>query len=212
MSEIGDRARVDSRSAAKRRQIVAAARRLFLDRGFERTSMEAIREAAGVSKPTLYAYYLSKEDLFAAVVREFVDGLAAAWLPATTGQFHLGSQADLHRALAALAHQAISVLLEPESVALVRVVIAETPAIPRLGAIFREAVPERGLAMVAALLGRARDQGLIGAPDLEAAARLFIGPLLTYQYLDGLLSAGPPRRPSPRQIDALVDLYLNAIA
>ena len=41
----------------KRAQILAAAQELFLANGYKRTSMEAIRAAADVSKPTLYTHY-----------------------------------------------------------------------------------------------------------------------------------------------------------
>ena len=61
---------VTSRTKAKRAQILAAARRLFLQHGFAQTSTEAIRLEAGVSKETLYRYYASKEDLFADVLQQ----------------------------------------------------------------------------------------------------------------------------------------------
>ena len=62
------------RARAKRVQIVGAGRRLFLERGFERTSMEAIRAEAGVSKPTRYSYYQGKDALFDAVLRGLMEG------------------------------------------------------------------------------------------------------------------------------------------
>src|SRR5260370_21158855 len=42
---------------------------LFMERGFDGTSIDAVAEAAGVSKPTVYARYRDKRDLFAAVLR-----------------------------------------------------------------------------------------------------------------------------------------------
>src|SRR5215213_3592814 len=63
-------------------EMVAAARRIFGDRGYASASMDDIASAAGVSKPLLYAYFGSKEDLFAACVkeagREFRASVAAA--------------------------------------------------------------------------------------------------------------------------------------
>jgi len=50
--------------------MVAAARRVFGERGYESASMDDIAAAAGISKPMLYAYFGSKEDLFAACIRE----------------------------------------------------------------------------------------------------------------------------------------------
>src|ERR1700754_3577279 len=49
--------------------IVAAATTAFLDRGFDRTTMDEIAVAAAVSKQTVYAHFAGKEVLFLEVVR-----------------------------------------------------------------------------------------------------------------------------------------------
>src|SRR5262245_31252803 len=55
----------DSRAQQTRDRIRAAARRLFLQLGYQATTMDAIRVAAGVaSKETVYRHYHSKEKLF----------------------------------------------------------------------------------------------------------------------------------------------------
>ena len=59
----------DERAAAKRAQISAAARAVFLERGYAGASMDAVTAAAGVSKQTLYSYFPSKALLF----RDFLD-------------------------------------------------------------------------------------------------------------------------------------------
>jgi AcrR family transcriptional regulator len=69
-----------SRSAPRRRAahlgperrrplVLNAAFDLFLKRGYEGTSMDAIAAAAGVTKPVVYACYASKEELFEALLR-----------------------------------------------------------------------------------------------------------------------------------------------
>ncbi|MFI8905278.1 TetR/AcrR family transcriptional regulator [Streptomyces albidoflavus] len=45
------------------RRLLAAATRLFADQGYDRTSVQEIVEAAGVTKGALYHYFGSKEDL-----------------------------------------------------------------------------------------------------------------------------------------------------
>ncbi|MCC6595535.1 MAG: helix-turn-helix transcriptional regulator, partial [Rhodanobacteraceae bacterium] len=54
----------------KRAAILAAAKRLFLDHGFEGTSMDSIAAEAGVSKLTVYSHFRDKETLFTAAIRE----------------------------------------------------------------------------------------------------------------------------------------------
>ena len=67
-----------TRAEAARREahLIAVATTLFLERGFDATSIYAVAEAAGMSKPTVYARYRDKRALFEAVLRERI----AAWL------------------------------------------------------------------------------------------------------------------------------------
>ena len=53
----------------RRPLVLDAAFDLFLERGYEGTSMEAVADAAGVTKPVVYACFSSKEELFEALLR-----------------------------------------------------------------------------------------------------------------------------------------------
>jgi AcrR family transcriptional regulator len=64
-------------AAAARARIVAAARSLFLDRGFLRTTSDDIAAELGMSKATLYRTFRSKEDILRAVVRETMEEILA---------------------------------------------------------------------------------------------------------------------------------------
>ena len=55
-------------------RILEAARKVFLERGFEGASVEEIAEAARSGKPTIYARYPNKQALFAAA---YTSALAA---------------------------------------------------------------------------------------------------------------------------------------
>jgi AcrR family transcriptional regulator len=52
----------------KRRELIDAALRVFVERGFAATKVADIASAAGVGKGTLYEYFSAKEELFFAVV------------------------------------------------------------------------------------------------------------------------------------------------
>lgn len=56
------------RSEEKRREIVAGAAELFVELGYEHTTMSAISDRVGGSKATLYGYFASKELLLRAVL------------------------------------------------------------------------------------------------------------------------------------------------
>jgi AcrR family transcriptional regulator len=49
--------------------VLDAAFELFLERGYDGTSMEAVAAAAGVTKPVVYDCFASKEELFAVLLR-----------------------------------------------------------------------------------------------------------------------------------------------
>src|ERR1700722_8250715 len=52
----------------KEQQILAAAKELFLERGYATTSMDMVAQRARASKTTLYTRFPSKEALFAATI------------------------------------------------------------------------------------------------------------------------------------------------
>ena len=60
-----------TRNEAVRRdeRVMEAAAILFLDRGFDLASMDALAELAGVSKATLYSRFGDKRQLFITVIR-----------------------------------------------------------------------------------------------------------------------------------------------
>ena len=51
----------------RRNEIIDAAERVFFSKGWEKSSMDDVAEAAELSKGTLYIYFKSKEDLYLAI-------------------------------------------------------------------------------------------------------------------------------------------------
>lgn len=64
--------------AVREQQMLDAAVRIFGQRGYMAASMDEIAELAGVSKPLVYLYLNSKEDLFTACIRREATALAEA--------------------------------------------------------------------------------------------------------------------------------------
>ncbi len=54
-------------SADRRTAIISAARRIFVEKGFERTTTRALAEAAGVSEALLFKHFPNKEALYSAI-------------------------------------------------------------------------------------------------------------------------------------------------
>jgi TetR/AcrR family transcriptional regulator, regulator of autoinduction and epiphytic fitness len=62
---------------AKRQALVAAAGEVFARYGYRRVNMKDIAAAAGVSRPGLYLYFKTKEDIFKAAVLALAEGSIA---------------------------------------------------------------------------------------------------------------------------------------
>jgi AcrR family transcriptional regulator len=76
-------AMVDARRR-RRESIIAAAKGLFTRYGYRKTSMEEVARAARVTKPTIYAYFPSKEDLMLEVIRSEVERIFTGALELNT--------------------------------------------------------------------------------------------------------------------------------
>jgi len=70
----------------KREAILAAATTLILKHGLRGTSMEAIARAAGIAKPTLYAYFPDKAAIFSVLVADLLAGWRDDFLTALNGE------------------------------------------------------------------------------------------------------------------------------
>jgi TetR/AcrR family transcriptional regulator, mexJK operon transcriptional repressor len=201
---------VTPRQEAKREQIRAAARRLFLEHGFAETSMDAVTAAAGVSKQTLYRYYESKSALFGDVLGQLIaePPPIAGELAKTESPRNL---ADLQRLLVGASRRYLARVMEPEQLALLRVVIAEGSRFPDLTESFRTTVPAAGGVVIMSTLESARTSGLLAEwVDLRTAARTFASLLVLFILRDGLLVA-EPKLPSERQVAEVVQIFVAGV-
>ena len=151
----------------KRDQILAGARQVFRSQGFDAASMDGVARAAGVSKGTLYVYFTSKEGLFADLVR--ADLQAAAEQQAILDR----NNPDIRAVLHAYGVSFIRRMLEPEHIAMVRMVIAASIKLPALGQIFYEAGPEHGINHLSGYLDECTARGQLDIPDTALAAAQF---------------------------------------
>ncbi len=199
------------RTQAKRERIHQAAQTLFIQHGFEATSMDAIALAAGVSKPTLYRYYQNKETLFIAVLEQLAIGHLSDHALVALRDRPMENLSVLEEALTLWAQETIKSILHPTYIGLMRLLIAELPRFPHLGSQFAEAVPQQGGAFLREILESARQHRVIVEDDPDLGGRLLVGSLLTY-VLGGLLTSdGIPHAPPPERIAALVRLVLQAL-
>src|SRR4051812_32147494 len=95
--------------AARRGEILAAAKRLFLTEGYERTTIRKIAATVGVSAATLYLYFPDKDAILRAIAESTFNALLAR-LEATQRQ----DGSDLDRLRAGLAAYVDFGLAQPD--------------------------------------------------------------------------------------------------
>jgi AcrR family transcriptional regulator len=74
-----------ARGEATRGQLIAVATRMFAERGYEDTSIEAVLREAGVSRGSLYHHFASKEALFEAVAEDVEGQVGSQTIAASAG-------------------------------------------------------------------------------------------------------------------------------
>lgn len=206
MGESGRTAPSGARADGKRKAIVRAALREFLDEGFD-VSMDRIAAAAGVSKVTVYNHFDSKENLFRAVVSgqlhgalEVVEQLVAA---------RLGDSDDVRAELVKACRAWVTALTTPGLLALRSLVAAESKRFPELGETWLEHGPKRLHAVFAAALTRLCQRGLLDIADVELAVLQLSGLVLSPNLVYGVYGRSPGKKLSDRLIVSGVDMFLS---
>ncbi len=153
---------------AKRAQILAGARQVFLAQGFDAASMGEIARAAGVSKGTLYVYFENKEQLFEAIVHEECADQAEQVFKFDP------DERDLEGVLTRVGIAFVNFICRPEKASSLRTVLAISDRMPEIGRTFYETGPAVGIARLAAYLKSQVEAGRLAVDDCEVAAAQFM--------------------------------------
>jgi TetR/AcrR family transcriptional regulator, mexJK operon transcriptional repressor len=192
----------------KAEAILAAAERAFLAAGFGAVSMDAIARGAGVSKATVYAHFVGKEELFGAVVA----GLSHRRDGGFSGESL--DPRDIEKSLTTIAARFIDLILSPEAIALNRIIIGEVTRFPALGQVFWKAGPAQTRIDLEAFLRRAAAAGSLDIPDARLAAEQFLALARGEIHQRSLLRLEGPVDAAMLQAaaDTAVDTFLRAFA
>lgn len=161
-------------AADNRAAILEAAAGLFLELGYDRTSLARVADNAGVSKATLFKRFPTKAELFEATVLAAGDTPDSEPLEPPSGDFHAG--------LVTLGMAYAELLSRPRIADLIRAVIAESARFPEL----RQRTFDFGTLPVVRALRRffqaANTQGTANVNDLDVAAAQFLGMIATVVF------------------------------
>jgi AcrR family transcriptional regulator len=179
------------RSTRAHKQVLEAAAQLFAERGIDRTSMDAIAEASGVSKATIYKHWKDKEALLLEVMIE-ISGLHER------PTFRSGNpRNDL---IAVLSYRPQTG--RERSQQIMPHLIAYSAHNQKFGQTWRETVMEPPRREIKEILQRAKESGeLVRDLDIDLGPALLLGPML-YNKIFGPADCRDNRKLARRVVDS----------
>lgn len=157
-------------SNAKALQILDGAQAVFLEFGYEGTSIDQIARRAQVSKPTVYNHFADKRALFTAMVRR-------ECFKHTQKMFELSDPVgarSIEPILRQVATRYLKLLLTPWAQSIFRIAIAESQRFPEIGQAFYDAGPTASRHHIVAILTAAIEHGELVIDDVALAADQFL--------------------------------------
>lgn len=163
----------NAEALARRQRILDCATAIFLENGFDNTSIDAIADAACVGKITIYRHFSSKTELFKSVVVNATQGMADS-LAAT-----LDRSLPIEEALFAYARTQGDIMVRPIAEGrplfeMLRLIISVALRMPDVAEQFLRIFYHDMSAPLAAYLRDKRDAGLLDIADCDSLAGYFV--------------------------------------
>lgn len=202
----GTGGRPSQEQAARRdERLIEIAAEMFLERGFETTTIDAVAERANVGKATLYARYKDKAELFAAVFQRQIDRWLAFSLP--EARF----EGSIETVLLSLGKRMLAAALAPEAVAVNRILMAQAGRFPALAQLAHKEGWERGASLICSVLQRFADDGQIAADDLSIKADLFLSLVIGRWTRLAMLGIEIDPEQMQQRLQSAVTLFLHGL-
>jgi len=196
-----------SKRDVRREGILDVARGVFLSEGYATASMSTIAAKLGGSKGTLYNYFKSKEELLSAVVQRHCSWQSEAMFS------HLVEGLDVRSALTKVGREHLMLVSSDDTLAMFRLIVAESARDPAIGKLFYESGPLRGVRRLASFLEQAAARGeLQPFDDATDAAHMFIA-LCQNRLLKARLCSyvdQPGKAAFDRNVAMAVDMFMRA--
>lgn len=194
--------------SARRARYLAAARRLFVERGYDGTTMDAIVAEVGGSKATLYKVFPTKEDLVRGVITEALDQSSA-------GQGGPSIEAmPLRDALMRLGRITHEVVVGEGAVAMLRLAMGEVHRFPELAEAVWQVGPARSYARFRVFLEARCAAGELAVPDVQLASEQFLATIAGHIQLKVAMGVAPPPSAAEREarVASAVETFLARYA
>ena len=191
---------------ARHAELLDTALDMFLERGFEQTTMEGVASAVGMTKRTVYARYTDKAALFIATVQRAIERMIVA--DDVLRDLDTG---DLKQTLTALARMRVAQVMTPAGLKLQRIINTESYRFPQIFTMSYELGAGAVIAFLADLLRRHNSAGAVCVAQPDMAANVFMSMVVGGPVR--LIVSGNPI--SQQEIDDRIafsiDLFLNGI-
>ncbi len=185
------------RSIEKKQAILKAATDLFIERGYDGVSIDAIVREVGGSKSNIYNYFGGKEGLFCAIVEDLSLQILSPLQAAEIDNL------PLREALTAIGKQVMSVVLSDRAIALLRIVISQNQQFPELGHLFFNTGPKPICDGLAQYIQTQQEKGLLKPCESQQATKEFVGMFLGMNQMQRLL--GITEAPSQKEVASTID-------
>ncbi|WP_165799624.1 TetR/AcrR family transcriptional regulator [Sphingomonas oleivorans] len=184
------------RREQRRRAMIEAARKLFLERGFDAVNVSDVVRRSGGSLSTLYDLFENKQGLLAAVALEH-HSTGTERIDAIIAQGE-----DPPATLAAIAQAIHEECMHPGKVGMMRVVMAESLRSPDFAQRLFETLHVPLVERLARLFAGWAEAGLADISDARLAANLFLGLLLYGHQMRAFV--GERHDPDPALYEAAI--------
>jgi len=185
--------------------IITAARQEFAISGFALSNMESVARRAGISTKTLYRLIPNKAALFEAMITDRLDGFAAGV------RLRACEDSDIETALQDALLACAELVLNPDVIALQRMVLAESDKFPEIAQTFYTKAMRRTVWTLAQWLRAEKERGLIAIEDPEEVAGILLG-MLTFEPQRAVMFGGkalPTRKKLEQRALTCTALFLN---
>lgn len=196
--------KTSARAQARRCAIMAAATELFLEKGFERTSLSDIVNRSKGSRSTLYELFGGKEGLLRAMIEESTTRVwkTARWddIPSTFAEDELVE----------MGYRLLRAVTAPEAVSVYRIVVSECQHMPEIATLFFASGPRNFHDEMLRRIRLAQAEGLVADKDPEVMTQVFFGAVTGDYPMRAALGIDiTPPEDMERHVRAGVRLFLN---
>ena len=192
---------------ARRAHVVAAARDLFLSKGFDHTSIKDITDTVGGSRRDIYEMFSDKEGLFEAVLQELIREILAT-IEVT---FQIEPSEDIAEDLARFGTALLGNMLRPTTLTIFRQFVSIGAVRPDIGRQAFGSGPGVVYNRLASYFEKCSRQGRLRIIDAPATARVFVEMIKGDYQLRALMANETDFDAAElrRHVDLAVGLFLH---